>query len=459
MKKGLLAVVVVCVAAGGFWLFRQSKPATPPELSVYFSGDTRGRLAPCGCFTGQNGGLTRLATYLHDNANTSDIKVDVGDAIGGAEDYQQIQYRYILQAYGRMGYEAANLGQREIGLSLKQLELIKASSPVTLISANVFDASTGKRVFEPWKIIERGGSKIAIVGIVDSQGLGTELGPGLRVEPMETTLEQLLPALRKQADAFILLAFTDEDGLNRLANQFYEFRLILGGKVSQPSQRLVRVNRSSILYTANESRTIGTASVRARPQFEVLGYQMFMLHDKIPEDAGILALESQYRDQVRTAHLSIDDLERIEENIVPGVRGRATYVGTESCGKCHAQAAEIWSHTEHAHAFPSLVMKKADADPSCIPCHTVGFGSASGYRRAYQGAKLINVTCESCHGPGSLHVAERQSQEKVQFQYRPLGAGDCKQCHYGEFSRPFDWNTFWPRIRHGTNTETTAATR
>ena len=25
----------------------------------------------------------------------------------------------------------------------------------------------------------------------------------------------------------------------------------------------------------------------------------------------------------------------------------------------------------------------------------------------------------------------------------------CTTCHYGEFSRPFDWDEFWPLIRHG----------
>ena len=33
--------------------------------------------------------------------------------------------------------------------------------------------------------------------------------------------------------------------------------------------------------------------------------------------------------------------------------------------------------------------------------------------------------------------------------FRPLDAGDCKKCHYGEFSRPFDYEVFWPHIYHG----------
>jgi hypothetical protein len=101
-----------------------------------------------------------------------------------------------------------------------------------------------------------------------------------------------------------------------------------------------------------------------------------------------------------------------------------------------------------------LVAKKADADPKCIGCHTVGFATPSGYQRAFSGAKLTDVGCESCHGPGSLHVQEHKSAPPgtaapVNFKFRPLAAGDCQKCHYGEFSRPFDWDEFWPKIQHG----------
>jgi hypothetical protein len=92
---------------------------------------------------------------------------------------------------------------------------------------------------------------------------------------------------------------------------------------------------------------------------------------------------------------------------------------------------------------------KADADPKCITCHTVGFGTASGYRREYAEKKLTDVGCESCHGPGSLHVEQRALGLAATFKFRPLGAGDCIQCHHGEFSRPFEWDKFWPAIRHG----------
>jgi hypothetical protein len=443
-------MLVLMILAGALWFFAAAKTAPPPvALNIFFSGDTSGRLVPCGCFTGQMGGLTRLKTVLSNKSGTNDIKVDVGDAIAGSADYQAIQYDYMLRAFAGMGYDALNIGHREAQLSAAQLADIRKKSPVTLLSANLFDEASGQRIFDATKIIERGGKKIGIVGVLDAGCMSGELGRGLRVAPMETVLQEILPPLRKQTDAIVLLAFTDESGLDRLAQQFYEANLILGGKVSQPAQKLIKENRSYVLYTANESRAVGIVHASLDSHFNANDFQMLMLDASIPQDSEITKLAAQYRDQIRSARLNIDDSKQLEADEVPGIRNAARYVGTEACIGCHQTAANIWGQTAHSRAFASLVAKQADADPNCIACHTVGFGAVSGYKRQLQGSRLASVGCESCHGPGSLHVAQRKSGHDFSFKFRPLAAGDCKQCHHGEFSPPFDWDACWAKIKHG----------
>jgi hypothetical protein len=135
--------------------------------------------------------------------------------------------------------------------------------------------------------------------------------------------------------------------------------------------------------------------------------------------------------------------------MVPGVRKVATYVGSEKCVACHQSAAAIWSASAHSRAFATLVSQNADADPRCIACHTVGFGDPSGYHRDLHATALVNVGCESCHGPGSLHVRQENGDSSISFTFRPLDSGDCQKCHQGEFSRPFDWTQFWPLVKHG----------
>ena len=78
------------------------------------------RLEPCGCFDGQFGGLTRLKTVL-DDAPENALRVDVGDAAAGREDYDLIEYRYMLRAFATMKFDALNVGHREAQLTASQL--------------------------------------------------------------------------------------------------------------------------------------------------------------------------------------------------------------------------------------------------------------------------------------------------------------------------------------------------
>ena len=288
-------------------------------------------------------------------------------------------------------------------------------------------------------------------GVLDGRGLGDALGEGLAVEEMNVALGKLLPKLRGQADFIVLLAFADEAAMANLARQFYELDVILGGKVQQPSQKLVKENRSLILATTNEARAVGTLSTRllSPGHVEAVKGEVTLVSDRIPQDEEIRALAEAYRAEVRKTKLAIDDPAKLAEDMVPGVKATATYAGTQSCATCHATAVKAWQDSGHARAFATLVSFKADADPNCIACHTVGFGTPSGYRREFGETKLVDVGCESCHGPGSQHVEQRRAGAEVTARFHPTGAGDCRKCHHGEFSRPFEYDKFWPLVAHG----------
>jgi hypothetical protein len=450
MKRWIAAVAVIVLGIG-LWLGLRKPPAGESHsLTFLFTCDVRGRLVPCGCFTGQLGGLTRIATMVGKGSTPGSLKVDIGDAIEGTADYEVLEYRYLQQAFAQMGYAALNVGHREAALPAAQLRELKTQSPVPMLSANLLDRSTGQPLFATHRIVQQGPWRLALVGVLDPRS-GDELGDGLAIEKMETSLATLLPVLKSQVDFIVLLAFTDEPGLTALARQFYEVDVILGGKVAQPSPQLLRENRSLLLATTNQSRALGALEVKLESGAKMVAVKgdIALVNDQIPEDPGIRSLATAYRDEMRSAKLTLDDPANLQGDMVPGVKASATYVGTATCSSCHPSATKVWSGTGHAQAFSTLVQAEADADPNCIGCHTVGFGTPSGYRREFKAAKLVDVGCESCHGPGSQHLAERSAGSDVLFHFRKLGRGDCQKCHHGEFSRPFDYDQFWPLVQHG----------
>jgi hypothetical protein len=451
MRRWLIPLIAVAAGTGGgLWWWRWKASAVPPskEFHLYFTCDTSGRIEPCGCFAGQMGGLTRITTVLK-SAPAHSLILEVGDAIAGVDDYHIMQYRHLLRAFAHAGYAAVNLGGREARLPAHVLRELASNSPVPLLSANVLDAATHRPLVQPWLIVEKGGLRIGVTGVVDPSRLGGVSDPALELGGMAESLRAVLPEMKAKADVLVCLAFTDENGLEALAKDFYEVAVFLGGDVRQPSSGVAHVNQSHTFSTTNQGRALGELHgvvVPGNPTLTQVTGRIRLMEPSIAEDQAIAAHSAAYRKEVRTAALALDHPEAGGDDRVPGVKAPTTYAG------CHPQAYAAWSKTSHAHAFDSLVARDSEADPSCISCHVTGFGEAGGYRRSMKAERLVHVSCESCHGPASAHVAVRASArpgDSVLVKMRAVGAGQCVQCHHGEFSRPFKFEEFWPKIAHG----------
>jgi hypothetical protein len=455
VKKFLLIALVIGAAAAAaiHYYGSPAKPTVAQKLTIHFTCDTSGRLEPCGCFTGQHGGLTRLMSWLEARPERHDtLKFDVGGALAGVNDYDLIQYRYLARAYREMGFAALNMGAAEAAIPAKTLASLPTTSAVPMVSASLVDATTRKEILEPFRIVEAAGKRIGVLGVVSPASV-VDPGEGIAVLGLDEAIERQLPALREKADLVVLLAFAKESELRRLARDYYEFSLILGGDVGGPAQDLIRENDSIVLFTTNEARTVGTltATLDGQPRARLLdpAYEITLLEERIPQHGDLTKLVREFRDEIRSTPLAVDDPNAVDPRAIPGVQPSATYVGSAACQSCHPKAFETWRKSGHGHAFETLVKKGSDADPHCIECHTVGFGRPSGYRRPFGKEKLVDVGCESCHGPASEHVAHFQDGKKTAFKFRPVGPGDCVTCHHGEFSRPFEWEKFWPLIEHG----------
>ncbi|HYD39323.1 MAG TPA: multiheme c-type cytochrome [Anaeromyxobacter sp.] len=125
-------------------------------------------------------------------------------------------------------------------------------------------------------------------------------------------------------------------------------------------------------------------------------------------------------------------------------------VGPETCKACHTAAYEVWRVGPHARAFEALPAQNRK-DPRCLSCHSPDAD-----------AGLSGITCEACHGPGSLYAAPYVMRDPELA--RLLGLADpgekaCLACH-GE-SAPslvrFEYAKKLPLIDHWTKGRAPAA--
>ncbi len=121
----------------------------------------------------------------------------------------------------------------------------------------------------------------------------------------------------------------------------------------------------------------------------------------------------------------------------PPKPGQAGYVGVEECANCHDEAVEFWHTTVHARAYDTLVRDNKQYDLSCVGCHVTGFRQPGG-SEVVENEGLVDVQCEVCHGPGSLHVED--GGDDLRLIRRSTTPELCaSSCHTPEHSDTFDY--------------------
>lgn len=146
-----------------------------------------------------------------------------------------------------------------------------------------------------------------------------------------------------------------------------------------------------------------------------------------------------------------------------------SYVGGQgaACSHCHATTVNMWETTGHAMASAGLTGDNAN-DPYCLQCHTTGWDSpvesggqidpnnrgpndegyddyfgVGGEEAADRRDMLMNVQCESCHGPMGDDFPGHKPL--ISFSTRFEGEGEnrvstslCSPCHAIQLE---EWDT------------------
>ncbi|MCU0771317.1 MAG: ammonia-forming cytochrome c nitrite reductase subunit c552 [Verrucomicrobia bacterium] len=118
----------------------------------------------------------------------------------------------------------------------------------------------------------------------------------------------------------------------------------------------------------------------------------------------------------------------------------ANYAGSDSCAECHEGIHATEQGTRHPRALETLKSIGQGSNPSCLPCHTVGYQLPTGFTSEAATPHLAGVQCENCHGPAALHVAD-----PFDLTVRPrveIAGQMCGGCHTGSHHPTYDeWQT------------------
>jgi hypothetical protein len=115
------------------------------------------------------------------------------------------------------------------------------------------------------------------------------------------------------------------------------------------------------------------------------------------------------------------------------------YVGSAACSGCHDKAYAWWRNHSHGVAYLTLQQRNKEYNLDCVGCHVTGYEQPGGSTVTHNlDGALVNVGCESCHGPGAAHAND---PDNVGIP-RDTPASTCVQCHNAQHSDLFDYDGY-----------------
>lgn len=431
----LRIVVILAALAASACGADPSPPAEPPRtplgppagFRVFATGDTRGRLQPCGCAKGILGGMPRRATYLRAARRPGDLYLDLGNLVAADTPQPRTILEYGLRGLRLLACDAVTPGEAEVRLGTAFEELAKAER-ADVVCANLRRTQGGERVFAPWRLHALpDGRRVAIVGVTETVD---SPGSGWVVDDPAAGVRDALDELGARADSVIVAAAVGEDAGRRLAEGFPGVSLVLAGRAEEGTKSLA----DRIMAFGEQGQYV--ARVDVGPDLVAASAKQTWLGEEFADEPDLAALVAACRAAVSATNADL------AAKIVGSLRD-AGFVGSAQCRSCHEAEHAMWLGSKHARAVHALAAKQATRDPACLPCHLKDVppdGDEGG------------LGCEACHGPGGRHVETAATPERVPMARRRLaGTGDaaCSGCHDKANSPAFDLATYWPKIAHG----------
>jgi hypothetical protein len=504
-RAAAIVVAAISLATMGFILVRRANTPSPdpapapqalpplfqgwpkPDVAIVLSGQQHGYLQPCGCTRPQYGGLARRFNFsqtLRDRGWPV-VAVDLGDVAQKSAPQTMLKYVTSMKALQLMHYTGVGIGHNELALDLSDVlaEFALNNDTPRVLAANLTNrdqVDPADRV-KAWTLADaKAGPRVGVAGVVaPSMAKGLPGPTPIRLDPVDKVLPQAIAQLSAQKAELLVLLFQGPlDEAKACAAKFPQFQLILCHcREDEPPGDPDRVKDTLIIRIGHKGRYVGVVGAsrpRAAGQPFELRYQMVRLGEEFETPQGqdaknpVHALLESYTREVRdrkflAAYSRMPHPVQVEKEYAD-----AKYVGSERCQKCHDSEYKVWAASAHSHAYDTLVKATRPAlrqyDGECVKCHVVGFEYQTGYTDEKATAPLLHVGCESCHGPGSRHIANNFDEKlnALMNPWKPKPDEDdgarkrrlnqidqfCQKCHDLDNDAHWDFKKKWPPIAH-----------
>jgi Mg-chelatase subunit ChlD len=188
------------------------------------------------------------------------LHLSAGGAVAGARGALPAGATDVAKLYKDLGFHAVHLTSADLAAGPEAIGALAGQAP--LVSANVLDAG-GKPLAKPYVVVQALGRRVGITGVTAAPASPIA---GITVKGAAEALNEILPALAREADFVVLMADTDRVALAELvkANPGVRLGVLSVGGVSDAAP--LRVGPTYIVQALPARAGSARVSLEISPQ-------------------------------------------------------------------------------------------------------------------------------------------------------------------------------------------------
>ncbi len=248
---------------------------------------------------GRMGGMDRIATAVKSirAERPEALLLDGGDTWQGSYTALQTNGGDMVRAMNALGVEAMT-SHWEFTLGIDRVtEIVENELNFPFLGANIFDAEWDEPAYEPYKMFERGGVQIAVIGqafpympIANPGWMFPGLSFGVRQERMAEVVQEARDA---GAECVVLLSHNGFDVDRKLAGDIDGIDIILTGHTHDALPEPVLIGKTHLIATGSHGKFL------SRIDLDVQGGEVKdVRHKLIPIFSDVITPDSEMAELV-----------------------------------------------------------------------------------------------------------------------------------------------------------------
>jgi 5'-nucleotidase / UDP-sugar diphosphatase len=231
--------------------------------------------------------------------NKNTILLDGGDSIRGDANFPTLRAENSMKALDLMKYDGMNIADGELSLGLKFFEKLREKTKFPLLSVNLYKKE--KPLGQTFLIKKFAGFNVGVIGLVSPSYFNPELlvKENLEVKDPETTLKEILPKVKAQADIIILLSHLGKNETTLLLQKVPGIDVAIVGHDLGTMDQPELLTKTILVQNSVQGKFLGILDLTIGTKGTIENYtgSMVGITENSPSDPTVLALIREFEKQ------------------------------------------------------------------------------------------------------------------------------------------------------------------